>query len=241
MSQYVKPTARSLRFARIRGSSTFSRAALLASLLFGLGVLGACALSIPTTRTTEISREPASILGRLIPSRQLAAAPGEPWVVYLEPIEIAEHRTQSSRVTTISQRDRALHPGFVVVTVGEEVHFSNDDGIYHRFFSQSESNSFDLVVAPDGEENAVRLSHPGEVLVYCSLHPWERGVVFVVPSPFFTTADSSGRYEIRDVPSGRYQLRAWSQDTQSATQTVNLPEGTSVSIEISIASTGESE
>jgi plastocyanin len=198
-------------------------------------------VSFPTSRTTELSREPASILGQLIPSRQLAAISGAPWIVYLEPMEIEEHRAQSSRVATISQRGRALHPGFVVVTAGEEVHFSNEDGIYHRFFSQSEPNSFDLVVAPDGEANAVRLNHPGEVLLYCSLHPWERGVVFVTPSPFFTTADSSGRYEIREVPPGRYQLRAWSQDAQSATQTVNLPEGTSVSIEISIASTGERE
>jgi hypothetical protein len=76
--------------------------------------------------------------------------------------------------------------------------------VRHRFFSSGEPNAFEL---EQGE--AVLLRHPGELRFYCSLHPWESGQIFVTPSPWFATSRASHVYEIRDVPRGRYRLRAW--------------------------------
>lgn len=43
----------------------------------------------------------------------------------------------------------------------------------------------------------------------CNQHPWEKAFVSVFDHPFFATSDSLGRFEIRGIPAGRYQIVAW--------------------------------
>jgi hypothetical protein len=78
------------------------------------------------------------------------------------------------------------------------------------------------------------------VRFYCSLHPWESGVILVTPSRYFDTSGASGRYEIRDVPSGRYRLRTWSEPLASVERIVVVTAGESTAIDIDASGDGGS-
>jgi hypothetical protein len=78
----------------------------------------------------------------------------------------------------------------------------------------------------------VQFHEPGLVRIYCSLHPSERAVVFVAPSPYFATFRPPGSYEIRDVPPGRYRLHAWSESISAEARAVTVQPGAAVAVGI---------
>jgi len=41
------------------------------------------------------------------------------------------------------------------------------------------------------------------------IHPWMRGYILPLPSPYYGITDAEGRFEIKDVPAGEYRLVGW--------------------------------
>ena len=136
-----------------------------------------------------------------------------PIVVYLElaaTAGLSGGEARTARARTVRAGQERFSPSLLVVAVKQRVRFLNDGPIYHRFFSYSGRNSFDLGVSGSGESKSIRFQHPGVVRVYCSLHESESGTVFVSPTLYFDTVQTSGAFRIGDVPPGRYRLRTWS-------------------------------
>jgi plastocyanin len=157
-------------------------------------------------------------------------------VVYLEPIEPGPELTAHASAPTVRQREQRFSPAFLVVSVGQSVVFTNEDAIYHRIFSYSDPNAFDLQVLTRGESGAVTLEKPGVVHFYCGLHPAESGTIFVTPSPWFATAEASGEYQIADVPPGQYRLWTWSEGNAPAAHDVTVRAGASAQVDVAIRS-----
>jgi plastocyanin len=149
-------------------------------------------------------------------------------------MEKGEEAWAPKKEVAIRRRDQRFSPSFVVVTAGQSVRFNNEDEIYHRIFSYSESNRFDLGILRRGSSKTVTLEHPGAVRFYCSLHPGERGTIFVAPSPYFDTIYPPDTYEIRGVPPGRYRLRTWTETMPGVARLVAVHGGKSTPIELSI-------
>ena len=59
--------------------------------------------------------------------------------------------------------------------------------------------------------------------IKCDVHPWMGGYVSVLHHPIFSLTAPNGKFEIRDLPAGTYQIEAWHEKlgTQTATVTVN--------------------
>jgi hypothetical protein len=128
--------------------------------------------------------------------------------------------------------DRGFAPAVLAVAAGQSVRIANDAAIYHRIFSYSESNPFDLGVVRRGDARSVAFRNPGVVRIYCSLHPSERAIVFVAPSPYFATFRPPERYEIQGVPPGRYRLRAFGESVDAEVRAVTVRSGAWVTAEI---------
>jgi plastocyanin len=160
-------------------------------------------------------------------------------VVFLEPLDADDTPLRQARRPVVRLGERGIEPPALAVTSGDSIGVENATGIYHRPFSTSESNPFNLGTLRGGETRSVELVSPGVVRIYCSLHPSERAVVFVTPSSHFVTFLPPAGYEIRNVPSGRYRLHAWSEGTPAATRTLTVPSGKAVTAEISPPATSE--
>jgi plastocyanin len=171
---------------------------------------------------------PGSVRGRLLAP---AGSTAEAMLVFLEPLDAAGPPAEPAPPAVVRASARGIAPALLAVAVGGSVRFENDANLYHRLFSYSEPNVFDLVLHV-GNSKTVPFRKPGVVRVYCSLHPAEGAVVFVSPSRWFTTFRPSEPYEIRDVPPGRYRLGAFGEGMTAEARNVTIQPGVEASVEI---------
>ena len=124
----------------------------------------------------------------------------------------------------IRQQNVSFVPHVLPVLVGTTVAWPNMDDIYHNVFSMSPANPFDLqLYKSDQPSKSVTFAKPGLVDVFCAIHTKMHCIVLVLENPFFCLSDNRGRYEIRNVPAGTYQLRAWHERVPSQTQQIVVP------------------
>jgi hypothetical protein len=97
----------------------------------------------------------------------------------------------------------------VVIQAGSKVSFPNNDPIFHNVFSLSGPKTFDLGNYPKGDTRVVTFPEPGIVYVNCHLHPNMAATIVVAPNRWNTRADRDGRFELADVPAGKYTIVAW--------------------------------
>ena len=161
-------------------------------------------------------------------------------VVYLEAqSERPDAGAQASRAAIdLWSTDRARPQ---IVAVGQSVRFRNRDPIYHRVFSTSAPNDFELEPLPAGSAASHRFTRPGVVRIYCALHEQESAVVFVAPTPHYGLADAAGRFVLRDVSPGRYRLRAWGEGLASAPLELVVAPGDAKQVELRVTASGRAD
>jgi hypothetical protein len=206
---------------------------LLAPLLAVLG-LSACTASLP--RELWPPWATGAVEGRvLLEAGGARSADPLQIVVYLDPLDERSRVRPPARAGTIRRAEGRFEPDFLTIARGQKVRFSNEEETYHRIFSSSAGNEFDLGLLKTGETRDVTLDHAGVVRVYCKLHPWESGVIFVAPTPHFQTLEPPGPYTIAGVPPGDYRLAV-----QSADDIVTVRPRRATSVELALEQRGES-
>jgi plastocyanin len=126
---------------------------------------------------------------------------------------------------TMDQTNRRFSPETLVIPAGSEVSFPNLDPIFHNVFSLSGPKIFDLGNYPKGDTRIVMFREPGIVYVNCHLHPNMTGTIVVAPNRWNTRADRDGRFELQDVPPGKYTIVAWHKAAGFFRQTVVVAAG----------------
>lgn len=126
----------------------------------------------------------------------LEGAPTGSWTVPRERVQVAVHGAK-------------LQPEFLVVPVGQTVHFSNNDRIMHSPFSISPVRTFELLHLGPGEDRPLSFEHAGTVDVFCNIHESEQAAIVVAPSTFFAMTAPDGSFVLTAVPAGRYRLFAY--------------------------------
>jgi plastocyanin len=108
--------------------------------------------------------------------------------------------TPAPQPFVLSTRRKQFVPRVLAVTAGSVVRFPNEDPILHNVFSTSPNNAFDagLYGTGDGAEHV--FAQPGLVKVYCNVHHSMFAYILVLDTPYFTRADATGRFTLRDLP-----------------------------------------
>jgi len=124
----------------------------------------------------------------------------------------------------IRQKDATFVPHVLPVLVGTTVEWPNLDDIYHNVFCMAEAKPFDLgLYNSDTPGKKVVFDKPGQADVFCSIHTKMHCIVLVLTNPYFALADEKGRFAIKDVPAGTYQVRAWHERVPGQVKTINVP------------------
>ncbi len=92
---------------------------------------------------------------------------------------------------------------------GRKCSFPNNDPIFRNVFSLSGPRTFDLGNYPKGDTRIVAFPEPGIVYVNCHLHSNMTATIVVAPNRWNARADRDGRFELPDVPPGKYTIVAW--------------------------------
>jgi plastocyanin len=140
---------------------------------------------------------------------ELSSARYSDIVVWLQPLHAATAETASTERVQLLQKDKMFRPHTLVISVGSVVDFPNKDPIFHNAFSTFDGQIFDVGLYPPGGNKSVAFHRAGVVRVFCNIHPSMSAVIVVVDTPYFTKAGPDGRYQIKDVPPGSYELHVF--------------------------------
>jgi plastocyanin len=132
-------------------------------------------------------------------------------VVYLESPDARRPAVTPTAHAAISQKGAKFSPPLLIVCVGQTVDFLNDEDrpIDHNVFSNAPAKRFDLGLYKPGESRSVVFDKPGPVFLYCSIHRYMDGVIFVSPTPYSSLVALNGSYKIDNVPPGIWMVKTW--------------------------------
>jgi plastocyanin len=113
-----------------------------------------------------------------------------------------------AKAVTVDQRDMLFVPRIVAVQHGTAVSFDNSDTCNHSVMANSSvaANQFNVFVTPGKPHEHVFDIQKKPVMISCSLHGWMRAWVYVVPHPWFGVSDEHGKFEISEIPPGKYTI-----------------------------------
>ncbi len=181
----------------------FIRASVIA-----LGAAMLACLAGSTGAQPARSSGTGSVAGRVTSEGEV---PLSEMVVYLESPDPARPIPKSNAVMRVSQKGAKFSPPLLIISVGQTVEFLNDEegSIEHNVFSNAATKLFDLGMYPPGQSRSVTFDKPGPVQLYCSIHRYMHGAIFVSPTPYTSRVDEQGNFRIDGVPAGTWEIKTW--------------------------------
>ncbi len=178
--------------------------------------------SVPPLAEEEAKRTSFQVVGTVTGGGNVG--PGGS-VVLLRKADGSTPKPKASRAPLVVQKDKRFAPHVIVVPVGAAVQFRNEDEIAHNVFSLSSGNAFDLGLYKSGTPKDHVFKTPGPVHLLCNIHAAMQGWVYVADTPWYTQADASGRFVVKNVPPGLYDLEVWhEQSTKGFRRQVRVSE-----------------
>jgi plastocyanin len=123
--------------------------------------------------------------------------------------------------------NRTFTPSSIVVPVGSQVRFPNDDPFEHSIYSADRLNAFDIGYYGTGPGKYVTFSHAGVVQVRCHIHTYMRGMIVVAGGPY-AQVNGAGGYEIGNLPAGGYTVHEITDDGVDHTEHLTLERNTTL-------------
>jgi plastocyanin len=145
--------------------------------------------------------------------------------VYIDSIPGKTFEAPAKHVV-MDQKHLEFVPHVLVVLKGTTVDFLNSDATLHNVFwpdiGGNRKLAHNLGTWPQGQRKSFTFNDVGAASLLCNVHPEMSGYLIVVPTPYFAVTDNSGDYEIKDVPSGKYTLKTWSEEGKPTSQSVEV-------------------
>ncbi len=122
----------------------------------------------------------------------------------------------------MAQRNIAFDPHVLVVPVGANVAFPNQDIVRHHVYSFSPARKFEIKLYGHDETKSIVFDKPGVIALGCNIHDRMSGFVFVTATPFAAITDASGRVKL-DVPAGHATISVWHPAIRAAGNSLSQP------------------
>lgn len=114
------------------------------------------------------------------------------------------------RPVILDQRGCLYIPHVFGVMAGQPLQILNSSKINEVPHGYPKRNpEFSFTLPKRGMSKTVVLSEPEAFRIACDVHPWETAWCHVMPHPFFAVSDGEGRFMIRGLPAGQYELELW--------------------------------
>lgn len=143
-----------------------------------------------------------------------------------------------SQPVVIAQHACVYGPRVIGMRVGQALQIRNEDDLLHNVHSSSTAgNVFNVgqpkagivfEFTPKREEMMLKLA--------CDVHRWMTAYVGVMSHPYFAVSDTRGNFQIANVPSGTYRIKAWHERFGESVQQVTVKPGEAVSADFSYQS-----
>ncbi len=163
---------------------------------------------------TSTLRGMVSVRGTPIPNVFVHLKEGVPPGPYPLPAE----------AVTLKQHGMEFTPRVFGLRAGQTLRITSEDASPHNVFCTPFRNAgFNFNMVEDQVE--LKRFDQAETMIefQCHLHFAMRAFAGVLDHPFFAVTDRDGRFEIRDVPAGRYTLSAWDEGLGAKALDIQAP------------------
>jgi plastocyanin len=127
----------------------------------------------------------------------------------------------------MDQKGLTFIPHILLVTQGDTVKFLNHDNVAHNVYSP-DNEAYNLGTFKENEVRTHTFAKAGVYSQLCSIHPEMLGYVFVGQNPYAVVVDKKGKYVIKNVPPGSYQLAVWNSKLKGPEKAVAVTAGKTV-------------
>jgi plastocyanin len=154
----------------------------------------------------------------------------EETVVYLKEAPATPPKAKHA----MDQKALKFVPHVLAIAKGDTVDFLNHDKVAHNVYSP-DAEGFNLgSFKPEETRGYTFDKQTGAYSILCSIHPEMLGWVFVAPGPHAAAVDASGKFAIKNVPPGTYQLEVWNSHLKAAPKSVTVAVGKTVTVDVSL-------
>ncbi len=145
-------------------------------------------------------------------------------IISFHPLDFEPTLTET-KTNVITQKEQTFIPNVLPVTKGTTVYFLNEDQFFHNVFSLSPIARFNIGRRPPGNSYAKKMAKPGIIRLGCDIHAHMSGTILSLNTPYFVRVNSSGKYRIKELPSGKYRVEIYHPITKKRTVIIEVEEG----------------
>jgi plastocyanin len=128
---------------------------------------------------------------------------------------------KTNGAATVHQKGCVYTPHVFGVVEGGTVTVTNDDGTLHNVKYDSSRNGKDNKSQTQGKSDSWTFNKRENAIPFaCDVHKWMSAWAFVRPHPFFAVSDADGKFTIKGVPDGEYELSLWHETWASEKDTI---------------------
>jgi len=126
-------------------------------------------------------------------------------------------------------------PHIVALQVGQPLKIKNADETLHNIHPRPAVNQEFNIGQPRKGMESTKTFDKKEVMipVGCDVHPWMRSYISVLDHPFFAVTDEDGKYEIKGLPAGEYEVEAVHEKLKSQTGKITVKDGEKATLDLS--------
>jgi plastocyanin len=135
--------------------------------------------------------------------------------------------TPPAEAVVIDQKGCNYSPHVIGAMVGQKVKILNPDGTLHNVHAMSKVNPEFNMAMPKFRTEVEKVFDKPEFMfpIKCDVHPWMNAWVAVMPHPYFSVTKADGKFEIKDLPAGTYEIEAWHEKLGPKTAKVTVTDG----------------
>ena len=125
-------------------------------------------------------------------------------------------------------------PHLVGVQAGQPIKIKNSDETLHNIHPRPAVNPEFNIGQPRKGMESVKTFDKKEVMipVGCDVHPWMRAYISVLEHPFFAVTDDDGKFEIKNLPAGEYEIEAIHEKLKTSTGKITVKDGESAKLDL---------
>jgi plastocyanin len=131
----------------------------------------------------------------------------------------------NAAAATLDQKGCLYTPQILAVQTGQKLIIKNSDPCVHNVHTTSNAGNtvHNDVQMPNGADLSYTFDKPEMFMKFqCDVHPWMFAWVTLFDNPYFAVSGTDGKFEIKDVPPGKYTIVADHRKLGEQTQTVDV-------------------
>jgi hypothetical protein len=190
----------------------------------------------PKPEKVTITQDPATCgTSRELDEWQISSTGGVKYaVVYLMDIKSGKKMDLPAK-PVLDQKGCHYDPHMQVIGRNADLQVKNSDPILHNIHSYQEGRTILNIAEPkQGMVVEKKMNKAGGETLKCDVHNFMRGGLFVSENPYAAVTDADGKYELKDVPAGTYQIGTFHEVGGTKLGTVTVPAGGKVTYDAKI-------